>query len=56
MPERPPGPRKEITKEPPEDSAAPCLLCAQTIAADDPAVRTHGIWVHRACYEKDIRR
>jgi hypothetical protein len=54
MPEQEYRPRKEVVKEPPADNAELCLLCTRTILPDDLAIRTHGVWVHRTCFYRDI--
>jgi hypothetical protein len=54
MPERKDRPHREVTKEPPQDNADVCLLCARVIRSDELAIRTHGIWVHRPCYVRDV--
>jgi len=54
MPERDYRLHKEVTKEPPQDNTDLCLLCDQGNQPDELVIRTHGIWVHRTCYARDI--
>jgi hypothetical protein len=43
-----------VQKEPPREHVDACLLCSKPIASDDRVVHTHGVWMHRSCYQKDL--